>query len=145
MIDLPSKAIAALVALTMLSGVVYLVRHDGIVAGRAEVQTKWDADKAEQAKLYNAQLAEAKYTEAKQNAISEKLAKDYQHDVSVLARRLRDNTSTCTVTVSGEPNATAGVSPAAADSITYRQADALADLVQCSKLIEWVKTQGFAQ
>jgi len=137
MIDLPSKAIAFLIVVTMLSGTVYLIRHDGIVAGRAEVQTKWDADKAEQAKLYNEQLAQAKYTEAKQNAISEKLAENYKSNLGVLARRLRDNTSTCTVTLPQESNTASGVSPAATDSITYRQADALADLVQCSKLIEW--------
>ena len=141
MIDLPSKAIAVLVVLTMLSGTVYFIRHDGIVAGRAEVQTKWDTDKAEQAKLYNAQLAEAKYTEAKQNAISEKLAKNYQSNLGVLTRRLRDNTSTCTVSLSEEPSPTAGTGAATTNSITYRQVDALADLVQCSKLIEWVSQQ----
>jgi hypothetical protein len=157
MIDLQTKAIAALVALTMLSGLAYIVRHNGVVAGRAEVQAAWDTDKAERKVIADNQAASARETERKQNEISKKLAENYKFDVSLLANRLRDyglqdaqimSGSECVRVADGgrsampsQTDSAAGITATSTAGTLIKYSDALSDTLQCSKLIEWVKAE----
>ena len=78
---MPFSLMARLVALALLAaaiaGACWKLRHDGIVAGRAEVQAKWDADKAQRMAdaLKASEAARAK--EAALRAAKDKVEADY--------------------------------------------------------------------
>lgn len=54
-----ARIAAAAVLAIVLAGAIWKIRHDGIVAGRAEVQQKWDAETAQEIKQQAAAKAKA--------------------------------------------------------------------------------------
>lgn len=81
-----ARIVAVLAVIALIAGGIWKIRHGGIVDGRAEVQSKWEADKAERmaaalkaseaARAKEAALraqrdkVEAEYARAKKNAAS---------------------------------------------------------------------------
>jgi Skp family chaperone for outer membrane proteins len=47
-VSLYARLIALAVAVVLLAGIAWKLHHSGVVSGRAEVQQKWDAEKAKQ-------------------------------------------------------------------------------------------------
>ena len=137
-----------LIRYAILLGTVFLfsfaVYHNGYKAGEANIQAKWDSQVAELKANYEAQLAASKLIEDKQNAINAKIQTSYNRDTRILAERLRDlPDTTCAVTMPTTTESTSGTTTTPETPTSFRASDALADTLQCSKLIEWVKANGF--
>lgn len=95
--SLLARIVAVLAIIAFIAGGLWKVRHGGIVDGRAEVQAKWDADKAEQAAaaLKAKEAAQQKERELQEAADRLRRAKDAEiRDLNVrvgeLANRLRN-------------------------------------------------------
>lgn len=78
---MPFSLIARLVALALLAAVIagacWKLRHGGIVAGRAEVQAEWDADKAQRMAAALAASEAARAKEAALRAAKDKVETEY--------------------------------------------------------------------
>ena len=78
---MPFSLIARLVALALLAAVIagaaWKLRHGGVVAGRAEVQAQWDADKAQRMAAALAASEAARAKEAALRAQRDKVEADY--------------------------------------------------------------------
>ena len=117
----------------------FIVYHSGYKSGEVTIQTKWDEQTAQLKLEYDKQLALAKAQEDKQNASNSKIQTAYNRDTRILSERLRDlPSSTCTVSENTEGST--GIDTTAEITTSFRSSDALSDTLQCSKLIEWVKS-----
>ena len=95
---MPFSLIARLVAIAavcaFLAGVVWKVRHGGLVAGRSEVQALWDQDKAQR---MAAALAASEAARAKEAALQAQKAK-----VEAEYAKARKNAASAAASAAGE-------------------------------------------
>lgn len=151
--------------LAALAGGYWWIHHTGVVSGREEVQTKWDADKnrikiAEEKAIAD-RLRANELKQAQYEADKLKLKKGYANEIaqiradSATAGRLRLPASVCDGFASGgDSKGTSGSSAAIAGTVLLpasisrniqdlaRQADEI--VAGCRVAQEFIKSQGMA-
>lgn len=155
-----ARIVLVVMALTALA----LIYHKGYSNGQDSKQAEWDKVTAEQRKVSSKQAEESRQKEKAQDETTRKLQSKYSQaraDLDVALGRLRD-VRLCDVgdlpredgvrvagseegSVSRDSKGSTGTVESSAHGATVTLGDALKDTLQCTTLIEWVKTQGLAQ